>query len=91
MALLRKLQCINPNMNTDMGGEMYVNTNTNTYVNTNVNLSSKLGTSRHFRGPEGNRRGVGQRQMSTSSHRWTQPQVRLRGLLFAFSIGLERT
>ena len=69
MALLRKLQCMNPNMNTNMNGEMYMNTNM--YVNTKVSANGQ------FRAPDSEGRGGGggggQRPMT---NRWTnQPQV----------------
>ena len=68
MALLRKLQCMNPNMNTNMNGEMYMNTNM--YVNTKVSANGQ------FRAPgsegRGGGGGGGQRPMT---NRWTQPQV----------------
>ena len=72
MALLRKLQCMNPNMNTNMTGDMYMNTN----VNTNLYVNTKVSANGQFRAPDGEGRGggggVGQRPMT---NRWTQPQV----------------
>ena len=72
MALLRKLQCMNPNMNTNMTGDMYMNTN----VNTNLYVNTKVSANGQFRAPDGEGRGGGggggHRPMT---NRWTQPQV----------------
>ena len=73
MALLRKLQCMNPNMNTNMNGDMYMNTN----VNTNMYVNTKVSTNGQFRATDaeqgrGGGGGGGHRPMT---NRWTQPQV----------------
>ena len=68
MALLRKLQCMNPNMNTNMTGDMYMNTN----MNTNLYVNTKVSANGQFRAPDGGGGGGGHRPMT---NRWTQPQV----------------
>ena len=80
MALLRKLQCMNPNINGDMymNTNMYVNSKVNTNVNTNMNtnmyVNTKVSANGQFRAPdsEGRGGGGGGRPMA---NRWTQPQV----------------
>ena len=75
MALLRKLQCMNPTLNTNINGDMYMNTN----VNTNMYVNTKVSTNGQFRAPDMEGRGGGggggggiHRPMT---NRWTQPQV----------------
>ena len=69
MALLRKLQCMNPNMNTNMTGDMYMNTN----VNTNLYVNTKVSANGQFRALDGGGGGGGGHRPMTN--RWTQPQV----------------
>ena len=81
MALLRKLQCMNPNMNTNMNGDMYMNTN----VNTNMYVNTKMSANGQFRAVDaeqgrGGGRGEGGGGGGRGGHRpmtnrWTQPQV----------------
>ena len=77
MALLRKLQCMNPTLNTNINGDMYMNTNVN---NTNMYVNTKVSTNGQFRAPDAEGRGGGggggggiHRPMT---NRWTQPQVK---------------
>ena len=54
MALLRKLQCMNPTLNTNINGDMYMNTNVN---NTNMYVNTKVSTNGQFRAPDVDGRG----------------------------------
>ena len=65
MALLRKLQCMNPNINGDMymNTNMYVNSKVNTNVNTNMNtnmyVNTKVSANGQFRAPDSEGRAGG--------------------------------